>query len=362
MVSKERVAILSVFANIFLAFFKVIVGLISNSAAVLADGIHSGMDILSSLISFVGIKIAKKPEDEKHPYGHYKFEVLTGLIITILLFIAGAVIIFESIKNHLAKEVLKLGIWTIGVMVISVVLNYIMAKLKIKVGKRENSLSLLSDGVHSMLDVYSSIAVVAGLLLAKVWPIADSILGVLIGAYIIKESFSLAKEGLDSLLDSSAGKEVEKKIKSVVEKENIEVSSLKTQKRGSVISANLEIKLPKNLSVKEVTAISETLKSKLRKEMENLKYIVISVKSHDFSDSYFEPKFGRGFGWQRRGFGMRSSNAMLNNYCVCPNCGYKVEHQRGIPCATLECPQCHTKLVREELQNKGSKQQSNSQV
>ncbi len=356
MASKERVAILSVFANFFLAFFKIVVGLISNSAAILADGIHSSMDILSSLISYIGIRIANKPEDEKHPYGHYKFEVLSGLIITILLFIAGGVIIFESIKQYLAHEILKLGFWAIATMAISAVLNYIMAKLKIKYGKKENSLSLLSDGVHSMVDVYSSLGVLVGLLLANFWPVADSILGVLIGIYIIKESFSLAREGLDSLLDSSAGKEIEDKIKSVIAKEKIEISSLKTQKRGSVISANIEIKLPRNLTVEEVTKITESLKNKLLKEIDNLKYVVISVKSYEFSESYFKADFGIGFGWRRRGLGMRAKdNSFVDGYCVCPKCGYKIKHERGVPCATLECPKCHTKLVRDDLLKKKSK-------
>ena len=84
---KEKVALISILANVFLATGKLIAGFVAGSGAVFAEGLHSGMDILSSAISFVGIKIAKKPVDKKHPYGHYKFEVLAGLVITIILFL-----------------------------------------------------------------------------------------------------------------------------------------------------------------------------------------------------------------------------------------------------------------------------------
>jgi len=84
---KERIALISIFVNLFLAIGKIIVGFFSKSASVLAEGIHSSMDVISSGISFIGIKISKKPVDKKHPYGHYKFEVLSGLIIYLNLFV-----------------------------------------------------------------------------------------------------------------------------------------------------------------------------------------------------------------------------------------------------------------------------------
>jgi len=153
---KEKIAITSILANVFLAGGKLTVGLASNSSAIFAEGLHSGMDILSSAISFAGIKIAKKPVDKKHPYGHYKFEVLAGLIITIILFLTGAFIISESIREFSNPSSVTIGYLALSVMLISAIVNEIMARLKIKYGKKENSVSLLSDGVHSRVDVYAS--------------------------------------------------------------------------------------------------------------------------------------------------------------------------------------------------------------
>jgi len=342
---KEKIALLSVLTNFLLAVGKIFIGLLTSSIAVLADGIHSGMDIFSSLVSFIGIKIAKKPVDKKHPYGHYKFEVLSGLIITLILFFTGIWIIYESYQSFLQPSGIEMGYIAIVVMVFSAITNEIMARIKINYGKKENSISLLSDGMHSRIDVYTSIAVVIGLVLAEYFTYVDAILALFIGLYIIKESFSLGKEATDNLLDVSAGEDIEKKIKKAVEEEGIEISDLKTQKKGSAITANLKIKLPKNLIVEEAAKISNKLKKKLMDNIEMLKYVAIQIESHDVSSMYFRSGvFGRGFGWQgkikeAKGFGP-------GGYCICPKCGYKVEHKKGVPCATLKCIKCGTKMTR----------------
>ena len=348
---KEKVAIISILANIILAGGKIIVGMIANSAAVLAEGIHSFMDIFSSVISFFGIRISKKPSDEKHPYGHYKFEVLSGLLITLILLATAAGIIYEAYQKFLNPSLIKIPILAFGVMIFSAVVNEIMARAKIHFGKKENSIALLSDGFHSRVDVYTSLAVFVGLFLSKYWTQTDSVLAFLIGLYIIKQSFSLGKEAIDSLLDVSAGKEIEEKIKSIANTRNITISNLKTQKKGSAITANFEVELPSSLSVEKATEISNDLREKLIKEIENLVYVVIQIKSHEMETGFYKPAFGQGFGWQRkgrfRGVVETAKGGGPGGHCACPKCGYKIPHERGVPCSTLECPKCKINLTRE---------------
>ncbi len=348
---KEKISAISILANVILAGGKVTIGVFSNSAAVLAEGVHSFMDIISSAIGYIGIKISGKPEDQRHPYGHYKFEVLAGFFITLILFATGIGIIYEAYQKFLNPSLIKIPVLAFGVMIFSALVNEIMARLKIHFGKKENSMALLSDGFHSRVDVYASLAVFIGLFLSKYWVRVDSLLALFIGFYIIKQSFSLGKEAIDSLLDVSAGPEIEEKIKSIAEKENIEIDSLKTQKKGSVITANLEITLPNNLKVEEATKISEGLRKKLMKQVENLSYVTIQIKSHKVETGFYRPAFGRGFGWQRRGrFKGEVTEAAgqgPGGYCVCSKCGYKILHQRGLPCSTLQCPNCKVNLKRE---------------
>lgn len=348
---KEKIAIIAIFANIILAGGKIVVGIIANSAAVLAEGIHSFMDVFSSAISFIGIKISKKPSDKEHPYGHYKFEVFSGLLITLILSGTGVWIIYEAYQKFLDPSSIKIPVLAFGVMIFSAVVNEIMARLKIHFGKKENSISLLSDGVHSRVDVYVSLAIFIGLFLTKYWIYADSLLALLIGLYIIKESFSLGREAVDSLLDVTAGEEIEEKIKSIAKAENIEMASLKTQKKGSATTANLEIKLSSNLSVEEATKISNNLREKLIKEIESLQYVVIQIKSHEMETAFYKPSFGKGFGWQRRGRFKGEVEGSVGKgpigYCICPKCHYKILHERGVPCSSLKCPTCNTNLERE---------------
>ena len=348
---KEKVAVISILANVILAGGKIIVGVFSGSAAILAEGIHSFMDIFASVVGYIGIRISKKPADSKHPYGHYKFEVLAGTIITLVLLATGAGIIYEAYQSFLNPEKIKISYLAFGVMIFSAILNEMMARLKIHFGKKENSIVLLSDGFHSRIDVFTSLAVFGGLILTKYWIFADSVLAFLIGLYIIKESFSLGKETVDSLLDISAGPEIEDKIKAVAKSQNIEIDSLKTQKKGSVITANLEIKLPSSLNIEEATKISDNLREKLMKKIENISYVIIQIKSHEVETGFYKPFWGKGFGWQRRGrFKGEIKEAKgggPGGYCICPKCDYKIPHQRGIPCSTLECPKCKINLVRE---------------
>lgn len=347
---KEKIAVISILTNIVLAGGKIAVGFVSNSTAVLAEGIHSLMDIFSSAIGYVGIKISQKPEDQKHPYGHYKFETLAGFLITLILFGTGAGIVYEAYQKFFNPSLIKIPVLALGVMVFSALVNELVSRLKIHYGKKENSIALLSDGSHSRIDVYTSLAVFIGLFLTRYWIFADAVLALFIGFYIIKESVSLGKEAVDSLLDTSAGPEIEEKIKSIAQKENIKINALKTQKKGSAITANLEIALPRNLKVEEATKISENLREKLMKEIENLSYVVVQIKSHDVETGFYKPIFGRGFGWQRRGrFKEKIKEAAgqgPGGYCVCPKCGYKILHQRGIPCSALQCPNCKINLER----------------
>ena len=356
---KQKIALISVVVNIFLFVSKVIVGLLSNSASILAEGIDSGTDIISSTISSIGIRISEKPVDEKHPYGHYKFEVFSGLLITIILFLTGVGVVYSAYKEFFLFTEVKVGYLSLGVMLFSAVVNEIMARLKINYGKKEGLVSLISDGVHSRIDVWRSIAVFVGLILTKYWVHADQIIALLVGLYIIRESFRIGREATDSLLDVSADKEQEEEIKKIVRENNVELVNLKTQKKGSVITANLIISLSGDINVQKATEITNKLKQELINKIKKLEYIAIQIDSDDADilDSYFEPRetifqrFNKGFGWQRKGKFQKviedAEGKGPDGFCTCSKCGHTEKHQTSAPCSTSKCPRCGSFLKRE---------------
>ncbi len=341
---EQKISLLGLAANVFLGATKIGIGLLSRSTAILAEGIHSGMDVLSSIINYVGVKNSKKPADKEHPYGHHKVEVLSGFLITIILFLTGLWIIYEAICSFISPEVVEVTFLSVGIMILSTVINAVMSHIKIRYGKKYSSISLVTDGVHSKVDVLTSFAVIVGLFFSRYFIYTDSLIAVFIGVYIIKESLSLGKEATDSLLDTSAGEEIEDAISTVVKKKGITITGLKTQKRGPRISANIVIDLPKQLTVDKGAMITRQLEADLTGSIENLDYISIQIESQGISSNYYRPNFGKHIHWQK---GNEGHGYGAEGYCICPNCDYRVKHERGKPCAHLICPNCHIELKRE---------------
>ncbi|MGM5482299.1 MAG: cation diffusion facilitator family transporter [Nanobdellota archaeon] len=343
--NKDTVSIAGLIENIFLFIFKLIVGILSKSTSILAEAAHSGTDIVSSAITYIGIKISKKPVDEQHPYGHHKYEVLFGFFISLFIFAAGAYIIYQAIINLINPVEVTVNALAMGVMVFSAIVNAGMSTWKIKTGKRENSLALVADGAHDKIDVFTSLGVLLGLVLTKwVWIYADSVVAILVGLYILKESIELGKEATDNLLDVSAGKEKEKKIRTIAKNNNIKLSELKTQKKGSIFTADISIKLPEDINVKKATDITEEFRQKLFNAFSDLNYAKISIEGTGTQTNYYKLKgFKGGYRWKSN-----KKDFTDNLYCVCSDCDYKEEKKPGVPCKTLKCPNCNKSLTRSD--------------
>lgn len=288
----EKISIISTIVNFVLAIFKLIAGLIVGSVALIADAIHSGLDVFSSLVTFLGIKTAKKPVDEKHPYGFYRAETLAGLIVAVLLALSAVWIIYEGINRFLKLEPVIFTFWAIGLMVVSTVVNEGMARLKFYYGRKYESLSLVADAEHSRADVISSLGVLIGLVLIRYFIYADAIIAILIGLYIVWQSFSIGKEITDSLLDVF-NKNVEERIRKICTAHKIGISGLKTRKIGAANFAEIKIELDPKLRVAEVSKITKTLEDRLLRNIPELKYIVISIEPHKMRRSAIVPDFGK---------------------------------------------------------------------
>ena len=290
-INPQRISIISTLANLSLGVLKVVFGLLSKSIALVADGIHSSLDVISSFATYLGLKTAQKPVDEKHPYGYWRAESLAGFLVTILLAISAIWIIYESIQRFLGEELVIFSRNAILVVLFSVIINEIMARLKFHYGEKYQSIALIADAKHSRADVLSSLAVLLGLLLVKYFPLADAIAGLLIGIYILWESFLMGKEITDSLLDV-ANKEVEERIKKICQRHQIEIADLKTRKIGNYNFAELKIKLPLKMKVEEVGELTKKLEERLLKNIPELKYIVISIEPYAMKRSVIKKFFG----------------------------------------------------------------------
>jgi cation diffusion facilitator family transporter len=271
---RVKIALLSVASNTTLIIFKILAGILSGSVSIISEAIHSGMDLLASLVAFFSVKQSAKPADKEHPYGHGKIENVSGIVEGILIFIAAAMIITSAVKKMFNQtEIGQAGV-AIAVMCVSSLINLFVSRTLYKVAKEEDSMALEADALHLKTDVYTSLGVGLGILLIKLTGllILDSIVAILVAILIVKEAWELCKNALEYLIDIKLPDEEEAKIEEAIKEHSnqfIEYHKLKTRKSGNVKHIDFHIVVNPNLTVRETHAIVGCLKKDLNDRFKN---------------------------------------------------------------------------------------------
>ena len=197
--------IVGILSNFILCTIKIAVGLMSNSIAIIADGINNLTDAASSIITLVGFRLAAKPADEDHPYGHARIEYITGIVVSILIIVLGIQLLFTSFNKILNPEPLHFSYALIVVLVFSIGLKIWQASFNIKTGKEINSTTLKATGLDSRNDVIATTVVLLNILIGKWTGLQlDGITGCLVALFIIYSGIQLIGETSSPLLGRSA--------------------------------------------------------------------------------------------------------------------------------------------------------------
>ncbi len=199
-----RAGKISALSNLMLTVVKGIAGLAVGSTALVADAIHSLIDVLSSLFVWIGIKISTKPPDKEHPYGHFKAESLAELSVGIAILFTAFIIIHEAVLSLINKHSPEFEFYAVLAAVFSAVVNEILARYKIRVGLKTRSTSLIAEGKHSRVDVITSISVVFGLAFSAIgywW--ADAVVAIAISVLIMQIAGQIMKNSIDVLMDKT---------------------------------------------------------------------------------------------------------------------------------------------------------------
>lgn len=266
--NKQHAALLSIISNTLLIVFKLIAGLLMNSVSVISESIHSFIDLLASIIAFFSIKASEKPEDEKHPFGHGKYENISGFIEAILIFFAAIVIIYESAKKLISGvkiESLSAGIL---VMLVSSIVNLIISSFLLKMAKKTNSLALEADGMHLLTDVFTSFGVFLGLIAIYFTgiKILDPIIAILVSFLIIKAAIDLTKKSMDGLLDSNLPDEELQQIITIVTShpEIKGYHKLRTRLSGSKREIDIHIQIKSDTTIGKAHEISNSIEKEIK--------------------------------------------------------------------------------------------------
>ena len=264
----RRILIVILFFNWLVALSKLIYGLVTKSAAMTADGVHSFADGASNVIGLVGIWAASKPVDEDHPYGHKKYETIATLGISVMLFLASFDIIKDSVLRLFHPVVPDVNIFSFGLIAIGFLINVVVMKYEYKKGVEFSSDMLICDSMHTKSDIFVSSAVIVTLISTKLGlPIIDTLVALIIGVLIAKAGFDILKKSSDVLCDGEA---VEKAMIARVVSEISEVKAIhKIRTRGRQDDVHVDLHVTVNTSMHVDAAhelshrISDTLKEKI---------------------------------------------------------------------------------------------------
>ena len=209
--------IVGILTNLILCGFKVLVGIFTASIAIIADGINNLADASSSIITLIGFKMAQRPEDEDHPFGHARIEYLTGLFISVIIIVVGVLLLKSSVIKIFDPEVLEFTTTSIVILVVAIMGKMWQASFYRTLGKRIDSVALLATATDSRNDVISTTVVLIGVIITKATGLClDGYLGSLVALFIIYSGIELIKETSSPLLGEAPSDELVKDICEIV--------------------------------------------------------------------------------------------------------------------------------------------------
>lgn len=214
----KRCGLIGIVINIILALSKLITGLMVNSMAIMADGINNVSDAASSIVTLFGFKIAEKPADKEHPYGHARSEYLAGLIVSVIIFIVGIELMKSSFIKFIKPMATEFSQPSIVILLVSILMKIWLSLYYLKAGRRIGSKTLIATAEDSRNDVISTTVVLMGSLIEYFlgWKI-DGIVGIFVSFVIVLSGFKLAKETVSPILGEGANAELRRELSSFVE-------------------------------------------------------------------------------------------------------------------------------------------------
>jgi len=263
---KNRVALFSVFAAIFLTTFKLIIGLLTGSLGILSEALHSGLDLVAALITYFSVRISDKPADKDHHYGHGKIENFSALVETILLLITCVWIIYEAVQRLTTGSThIEVTVWSYVVVISSIAIDITRSRALYKVAKKHNSQALEADALHFSTDIWSSAVVLFGLICANFgFFFADSIAALVVALIVLMVSYKLGKKAVDVLLDKAPLEtiaEVELVLKNYPEIKHMH--SLKVRTAGADTFIKFNIHVEPESSLKKVHELCDKIEKEL---------------------------------------------------------------------------------------------------
>lgn len=274
---KSRTVLFSISSNALLLTVKLVAGVLTGSASVLSEAVHSATDLVASVVAFVAVRRSGSPPDESHNYGHGRFENLAGVFEGVILLGVGAAVIYGAVDGILNGAKLELLGFGIGVMALSAVVNFFVSRWLLRVAHETDSRALEAEGYNLRTDVWGAAGVALGLIaaLATGWTVLDPIIAAVIGLVILWTAFRLISGSARVLLDESLPGEELNVVEDVI---GGEVRSdprirgyhkLRARKSGPQRHIDFHLQLRAETTLGEAHKISDALEERIRRNLPN---------------------------------------------------------------------------------------------
>jgi len=208
---KERVAVLSVIAAVFLTGSKFVIGIITGSIGLLSEALHSCLDLVATVVTYFSVRISDKPADKEHHFGHGKVENMSALIQTVLLLMTCGWIVYEAVQRLITKNVeIEVNVWAYIVIITSIIIDITRSRALSRMAKKHNSQALEAGALHFSTDIWSSCVVLLGLICAQFgFYYADPIAALFVALLVLYVCYELGKRAIDILLDKAPAQSFE---------------------------------------------------------------------------------------------------------------------------------------------------------
>jgi cation diffusion facilitator family transporter len=277
----EKAAVISAVVLLAFSLLKGTVSVISGSVAMLADSIHSFADIFSSIAVWAGLKLVQKKPTERFPYGYYKAETFALLIVAVTVVVSGVLILKEAVDKLFEHNVILFPSIVLAVAAFSGLASYFLGRYKKNVGTLIGSQSLVSEGQHSLIDVYTSLLVFVGVLFAILgYPVAEVLAGLAIGLYVMKVGVWFGKDAVLVLMDACLSPQKAIEMKEIAEKVRgvRGVHDLRLHKSGPVSFGEMHIEVEETLLLEKAHEISDEIEEKIRGRFNDIESITIHLE------------------------------------------------------------------------------------
>lgn len=280
----QRVAIISALVNLLLSAVKLVVGFMANSAALIADGIHSVSDLLSDALVWFAAHHAGQGPDEAHPYGHGRFETAATLGLGILLVLVALGIVWDAVASAFHHEQSIPGVLAIYAALFSILANEGLYWYTLLVARRIKSEMLRANAWHHRTDAISSVVVLIGVVGAILgWGYLDSLAAVIVGIMVAKIGWDLGWEAMQELVDSALDEETVREATEVIESIDgvRSIHMLRTRRHGPEAAADVHVQVSPRLSVSEGHMISQAVEDRLKASVEAITDVTVHIDPED---------------------------------------------------------------------------------